>query len=102
MPKFRQEKLATEVAEILAIQALGYIGRDGERLGRFLALTGIGPHEIRSAAKERHFLVGVLDYLTGDEALLVAFATDAGVDPTTVAVARHALAEAVKGNGSRA
>jgi Protein of unknown function (DUF3572) len=99
MPISRQGSLAAEVAEVLAIQALGFIAQDDERLGRFLALTGMGPAEIRTAARERHFLAGVLDYVTGDEELLVAFAGHAGVDPETIAIARRALAEAEGENG---
>ena len=87
-------RLASEVAEVLAIQALGFIAQDEERLGRFLALTGMGPMEIRAAARERPFLAGVLDYVCGDEELLVAFATHSGIDPGSIAVARRALAEA--------
>jgi hypothetical protein len=99
MPISRQGPLAAEVAEVLAIQALGFIAQDDERLGRFLAVTGIGPADIRAAARERHFLAGVLDYVTGDEELLVAFAGHAGVDPGTIAIARRALAEAEGENG---
>ena len=99
MSRFRQKPLAAEVAEVLAIQALGFIAQDEERLGRFLALTGMGPSEIRQAASKRHFLVGVLDYLSGDEHLLLAFARHASVDPGTVAIARRALAEAGGENG---
>ncbi len=39
--------LTQEAAEGLAIQALTFIAEDPERLGRFLAVTGIGPAEIR-------------------------------------------------------
>jgi hypothetical protein len=99
MPDSRQGPLAAEVAEVLAIQALGFIAQDDERFGRFLALTGMGPAEIRTAAHERHFLAGVLDYVTGDEELLVAFATHAEVDPATIAIARRVLAEAEGENG---
>jgi hypothetical protein len=82
---------AREAAEALAVQALSYIAQDGERLGRFLSLTGIGPAEIRTAAREPGFLAGVLDYLAGDESLLTAFAAEAGLDPSTIAAARLAL-----------
>jgi hypothetical protein len=99
MPISRQGPLAAEVAEVLAVQALAFIAQDDERLGRFLALTGMGPAEIRTAARERHFLAGVLDYVTGDEELLVAFAGHAEVDPATIAIARRALAEAEGENG---
>lgn len=102
MPISKPGPLAADVAEVLAIQALGFIAQDEERLGRFLALTGLGPAEIREAARERHFLAGVLEYVSGDEELLVAFASHAGVDPTTVAIARRALAEAGGDGGAEA
>ena len=81
----------TEAAEQLAIQALTYIAQDGERLGAFLAATGIGPAEIRAAAREPGFLAGVLDYISGNERLLTDFAAEAGIKPAHVAKARAAL-----------
>jgi hypothetical protein len=96
MPDSRPVSLAAEVAEVLAIQALGFIAQDSERLGRFLAITGIGPADIRLSARDRHFLAGVLDYLCGDEDLLVSFASHASVDPLTIEVARRALTEAAE------
>jgi hypothetical protein len=83
--------LTQEVAEALAIQALTFIAGDGERLGRFLAITGIGPAQIRAAAQESGFLIGVLDYLAGDERLLSAFAAETGVDPADIGKALAAL-----------
>jgi hypothetical protein len=80
-----------EAAEGLAIQALSFIAGDAERLGAFLAATGIGPAEIREAAREQGFLAGVLDYLAADEGLLVTFAAEAGVAPKHVGAARKAL-----------
>jgi hypothetical protein len=92
MFRSRQLPLTAESAETLAVQALTFIARDGERLGRFLAVTGIGPVEIRDAAREPHFLAGVLDHIAGDETLLLAFASDAGIDPAEIPRARKALA----------
>ena len=83
--------LTQEAAEGLAIQALAFIAGDSERLGRFLAITGIGPAEIRAAAREPGFLTGVLDHLAGDERLLAAFAAETGLDPTHVGKALVAL-----------
>jgi Protein of unknown function (DUF3572) len=76
--------IAQDAAEALAVQALTFIAADGERLGRFLALTGIGPAEIRAAAQEPGFLAGVLDHLASDDALLAAFAAEAGFDPADI------------------
>ena len=83
--------LTQEAAEGLAIQALTFIAGDGERLGRFLAVTGIGPAEIRAAAREPGFLIGVLDHLAADERLLSDFAAEAGVDPSDIGKALAAL-----------
>ena len=82
---------AREAAESVAIQALSYIAQDPERLGRFLALTGIGPAEIRSAAAEPGFLAGVLEYIASDQALMTAFAAESGHQPSTIDAARIAL-----------
>ena len=70
-----------EVAEAVAIQALTFIASDPERLGRFLAVTGIGPAEIRAASAEPGFMTGVLEYLISDETLLTTFAAEAGLRP---------------------
>ena len=85
--------LTQEAAEGLAIQALTFIAGDGERLGRFLATTGIGTAQIRAAAQEPGFLIGVLDYLAGDERLLSAFAAETGVNPADIGKAIAALGD---------
>lgn len=77
--------------EAIAVHALGFIAADSERLGRFLAETGIGPDGIREAAREPTFLAGVLDHIVANEALLVAFAADAGVKPERVVRAQLGL-----------
>lgn len=77
--------------EAIAVQALGFIAADSERLGQFLAETGIGPDAIRAAAREPTFLAGVLDHVVGNEPLLVAFAADAGLKPEVVVRAQIAL-----------
>ncbi|MEX0751387.1 MAG: DUF3572 domain-containing protein [Xanthobacteraceae bacterium] len=92
MSPSRQRNIPLETAEMLAVQALAFIAQDGERLGRFLAVTGLGPAQIRDAVKEPGFLAGVLDHLAADEALLVAFAEHVAIDPATVAAAREVLA----------
>jgi hypothetical protein len=83
---------AHEAAESLAIQALNFLATEPERLGRFLALSGLGPESIRAAAAESDFLAGVLAHLGEDEPLLVAFAAEAGVTPAEVDRARRLLA----------
>jgi uncharacterized protein DUF3572 len=83
--------MTAEVAEGLAIQAFTYIAGNGERLGRFLAATGMGPAEIRAASREPGFLVGVLDHVAQNERLLTDFAADSGVNPVDIGRALAAL-----------
>ncbi len=60
--------------------------------GRFLAITGIGPTEIRSAAREPGFLGGVLEYIASDDRLVAAFAGEMRLDPVVIDKGRAALA----------
>lgn len=78
--------------EAVAIRALGHIASDPGRLARFLEQTGIGPETLRDAARQPAFLAQVLDFLCADDATLMAFATNEGLRPETVALARQALA----------
>jgi hypothetical protein len=87
----QRPNIAAETAETLAIQALTFIAGDTERLGRFLAVTGIGPNEIRAAAREPSFLAGVLDYIASDERLAAEFTIAAGCDGAALAKAQAAL-----------
>jgi len=91
-PMKQGRPLTREQAEGLAIQALTFIAGDSERLGRFLAVTGIGPSEIRAAAREPGFLGGVLDYVASDESLIADFAYEAGLDPADIERGRSMLA----------
>jgi hypothetical protein len=87
----KNARITREIAENLAIQALSFLAGDPERLGRFLAITGIGPDMIRKAAADPTFLAGVLDHVVSDEPLLVAVAEHAGVTPQTVENAQALL-----------
>jgi hypothetical protein len=80
-----------QTAETLAIQALAFIAKEPERLGFFIAATGIGPDRIRDAARSPDFLAGVLEHMLSDENLLVAFADRAEIDPAEIARAHDVL-----------
>jgi hypothetical protein len=78
-------------ARDLAILGLSFIAEDIDRLGQFLALSGFGPAELRARAGDPEFLGGVLDFLLSDEAVVVAFAQWAAVDPASVLALRQKL-----------
>ena len=82
-----------EVAEIVAIQALSFIAGDPERLGTFLAESGIGPETLRTAAADPHFLASVLDFVMRDDATVKAFAAASQLHPTNIAAAHQALTD---------
>ena len=82
-----------EVAEIVAVQALSFIAGDPERLGAFLAESGIGPQSLRAAASDPQFLVSVLDFVLRDDATVKAFAKQSELHPTNIAAAREALGD---------
>jgi hypothetical protein len=85
--------LSTEnsASQTTAISALGFLAADETRLERFLALSGLGPHNLRRAAADSGFLAAVLDYIVADERLLVAFAAQEGLQPAAVVRARESL-----------
>ncbi|MFH1340844.1 MAG: DUF3572 domain-containing protein [Pseudomonadota bacterium] len=80
-----------EVAEIVAVQALSFIAGEPERLGQFLAESGIGPETLRTAAAAPRFLASVLDFIMRDDATVKAFASVSQLHPTNIAAAHQAL-----------
>ena len=80
-----------EGAVEIAIEALAWLGADENRLERFLALSGLGPQNLRKAAAEPRFLAAILDYLASNEWLLIDFALDSARTPEEVARAHAAL-----------
>jgi uncharacterized protein DUF3572 len=82
-----------EVAEIVAVQALSFIAAEPERLGLFLAESGIGPQTLRSAAADPRFLASVLDFVMRDDATVKAFAETSKLHPTNIAAARQVLGD---------
>lgn len=90
-PKQKGQAANREGAEALAVAALSFLAEEPERLGVFLALSGIGPERIREAAREADFLAGVLDHICSDERLLLDFAKHMDVKPPEIERARAAL-----------
>ncbi|ABD88852.1 DUF3572 domain-containing protein [Rhodopseudomonas palustris] len=89
----KDDRKTRQVAEIVAVQALSFVASEPERLGRFLAETGLGPETLRLAAADPQFLAGVLDFVLRDDDTVKAFAAASSLDPTTIAAARQALDE---------
>jgi len=90
-------------AETIALSALAFLADDPPRFGRFLALTGVGPDELRTNARAPRILAAVLGHLLQDESLLLVFAASYGIEPELIAPAQAVLeqqAEAANDDGS--
>lgn len=84
-------KTNSEEAEILAINALSFLAADGERLQRFMDLSGLEVAAIRAGAAKPAFLGGILDHLLADESLLLIFAEEQQLRPERIAELRRKL-----------
>jgi hypothetical protein len=82
----RRER-AIEVAE----QGLIWLAGEPDAVGAFLAASGLAPSDLRARVGDPEFLGFVLDFLLGDEGMLLAFCAEAGVAPSEPAQARSAL-----------
>ncbi|MBV8767147.1 MAG: DUF3572 domain-containing protein [Hyphomicrobiales bacterium] len=61
-------------AQAYALDALIYLAKDEEEMGRFLGETGFDPTDLRKMAEDPGFAGAMLDYLCSHESLLMAFA----------------------------
>ncbi len=85
------KRLSLEDAEVIGLKALGFLAEDEARLGRFLALTGLSVEELRQSAGSTGITSAVLEYITGDESLLLVFATSASLAPEMIPQALSVL-----------
>jgi Protein of unknown function (DUF3572) len=86
-----QKPSSSQSSEMIAIEILGFLAQDADRLSRFFAMTGLEPTSLRQAAQEPNFLASVLEYLLKDEALLLSFCADHGHNPQAIAALEHAF-----------
>ena len=84
-------KPSREEAERVAVEALGYLTADEDRLWAFLGATGLDPSSIRQAARSRGFLVAVLDHVAQNDNLLIDLAAALHTKPERIMMARHVL-----------
>jgi hypothetical protein len=82
---------STELAETLALKAMAFIAADERRLSAFVALSGSGLDDLRTRADDPEMLAAVLDFLLSDEAVLLEFCDQEGLDPTEPGRARRQL-----------
>ena len=88
----RASKPSRDDAEGVALEALGYLASDEDRLWAFLGATGLEPGTIRQSARTPGFLVAVLDHVAANEGLLIELAAALAIKPERLMEARRTLA----------
>jgi hypothetical protein len=83
----KAERLTLDAAEWVAIHGLSFLAGDSNRLERFLTLTGMGPADMSAARTDVGILAAVLEYMLGDEPLLLAFAANNALPPEQIETA---------------
>jgi hypothetical protein len=83
--------MTPENAEILALEGLGWLAGEDNGIQRFLNQSGIDAAALRDAAGSPDTGVAILDFLLGNEDLLLRFCESASVSPKQLHLARHRL-----------
>lgn len=83
--------LTEQSAEVIALEALGWLVGNEDLLPVFLGSTGAGEMELRTRATDPEFLASVLDFILLDDAWVTGFADAAGQPPEIILRARAAL-----------
>ena len=83
--------MTPERAETLALQALGWLAANDDLLPVFMGASGASQADLRDRAADPDFLGAVLDFLTMDDAWVIAFCDAAGCAYTDPQSARLAL-----------
>ena len=80
-----------EQAEIIAIQALGWLVGEEDMMGVFLASTGTDVNNLKQSVGDPAFLIAVLDFLMQDDSHVVRFCDAQSLPYETPMQARQSL-----------
>ena len=83
--------MTPERAETIALDGLGWLAGQDNAIERFLSQSGLDAAALREAAGSREMGVAVLDFLLGNEDLLLQFCESASTAPKQIHLARHVL-----------
>ena len=81
----------SEQAQIIALQALGWLVGNDELCPVFLGASGSAADELRTRATDPAFQASVLDFITMDDAWVIAFCDSVGLAYDQPLRARHSL-----------
>jgi Protein of unknown function (DUF3572) len=81
----------TEESSHIALLYMAYLASNEEKLGQFCNLSGMGHDELKARLLDPAFQGFLLDTLLQDESELLAFASDQGIRPESIMIARSKL-----------
>lgn len=96
---FKKPKGSSADPHETAVTVLGWLANEPDMLGRFLALTGMEPAQLRNAVNDPGFLGGMLDFLMSHEPSLMAFCEATGTPPEAVIAASAHFSSPGLGSG---
>jgi hypothetical protein len=85
--------MTPEKAEILALEALGWLAAEEDGLPRFLAQSGMDSDALRMGAGSPEMGVAVLEFLLAHEELLLRFCESQKLDPKNIHAGLRALSK---------
>ena len=80
-----------QAATDIAVKSLQYLGQDENELLKFVMESGLGVSDLQNMTDTDALLGGVLGYYMTNEPLLLAFTSNAGIDPALVSQANMAF-----------
>jgi len=80
-----------EQAEVIAIQALGWLAANDDLMPVFLSATGSSAEDLHAQAGDPAFLISVLDFLAMDDAWIIGFCKAQGLAYEIPMQARQSL-----------
>lgn len=80
-----------EQAEIIALKALGWLVNNDELCPIFLGATGASIDDMREKVSDFSFLASILDFITMDDAWVIAFCDTESLRYEQPLLARQAL-----------
>ncbi|WP_062233666.1 DUF3572 domain-containing protein [Aureimonas sp. N4] len=79
--------------DAIGIEALKFIASHQDLIDRFVEVTGVDVSQLRQAAAQPGFFVGVLDFILANEADVLDLASQLAMRPEGIGKARNLLAK---------
>ena len=83
--------MTPEAAQVVAIQALGWLVGNNELLPVFMESTGINAEDLKASLEDTSLLVSLMDFILMEDQWVLDFCDVSGFDPHKLQSVRHAL-----------